>query len=283
LKKQLFTAGIALLIVIALFVFGRTIPDKSIMAAGSNGQTAIKNFSITDFIAQTKKKLSPAQGISLSKLENNITRGDVPAQKIVSYYRLASFWKDSVKTFEPYAYYISEASKLDNSEKNLTFAAQLFLDNLRKEPDEAVLGWKTGEAIALFEQALKLNPENEDLKIGLGSAYIFGNGRNGNPEETMKGIQTLLSVVKKDSTNMKAQLVLGIGGVVSGQYDKAVERLLKVVSVQPGNMEAVAFLADAYAAKKDKPNAIKWYTINKQMVNDAEYSREVDERIKQMK
>ncbi len=33
----------------------------------------------------------------------------------------------------PYAYYLSEAAKLDNSEKNLTFAARLILENMRRE------------------------------------------------------------------------------------------------------------------------------------------------------
>ena len=74
----------------------------------------------------------------------------------------------------------------------------------------------------------------------------------------MEGIQTLLSVVREDSTNMKAQLVLGIGGFTSGQYDKALERFQKVVTAEPGNLEAVAFLADTYAASGNKAEAVKW-------------------------
>ena len=77
------------------------------------------------------------------------------------------------------------------------------------------------------------------------------------PQETMKGIQQLLSVVRKDSTNMKAQMMLGVGGYVSGQYDKAIERLQKVINAQPDNLEAIAFLADAYAAKGDKDRSDK--------------------------
>lgn len=68
--------------------------------------------------------------------------------------------------------------------------------------------------IALFEKAIELNPANDDLKVGLGSCYIFGKGRSGSPEETMKGIQQLLSVVRKDSNNMKAQMMLGVGGYI---------------------------------------------------------------------
>ena len=81
---------------------------------------------------------------------------------------------------------------------------------------------------------------------------------------------------------MKAQLMLGVGGFVSGQYDKAIERLQKVVKAQPDNVEAVAFLADSYAAKGDKAEAIKWYTVSKRLVNDPHYNQEVDERIKSL-
>ena len=73
------------------------------------------------------------------------------------------------------------------------------------------------------------------------------------------------------------------GGYVSGQYDKAIERLQKVIKAQPDNVEAVAFLADTYAAKGDKAEAIKWYTVSKRLVNDSHYSQEVDERIKTLR
>ena len=277
-KKQLIIAVTGLALVIILFKFGNTIAPKSKVEAPV--AKAVKSFDILQFIGEEKKHLSASQLVNLSKLENSVTRGDVISQSITANTQLANFWKDSIKSFEPYAYYLSEAAKLDKSEKNLTFAAQLILDNLRAEQDEAKLNWKTAQAVALFEKAIELYPNNDDLKVGLGSCYIFGKGRVGGPEETMKGIQQLLSVVRKDSNNMKAQMMLGVGGYVSGQYDKAIERLQKVIKAQPDNIEAVAFLADAYAAKGDKAEAIKWYTISKRLVNDSHYSQEVDERIK---
>ena len=241
-----------------------------------------KAFNIAQFIATAKKGLTPSQSIYLGKLENSITRGDISTQQVQVNNQLAAFWKDSLHSFEPYAFYLSESAKLDKSEKNLTFAAQLILDNLRGEPDEAKLNWKAELAIALFEKALELDPDNDDLKIGLGSCYVFGKGRFGGAQETMKGIKQLLEVVRKDSTNMKAQLVLGVGGFVSGQYDKAIERLHKVVIAQPDNLEAIAFLADTYAARGNKEEAVKWYEVSKRMANNPAYSKEVDERIRSL-
>ena len=267
-----------LLVVILFFIFGKTIAPKSNTATSVT--SAVKIFNISQFIGEAKQHLTQAQAITLGKLENSVIRGDVKNQQIIANTRLANFWKDSIHSFETYAYYLSEAAKLDKSEKTLTFAAQLILDNLRGEQDDAKLNWKVEQAIALFEKAIELYPENDDLKVGLGSCYIFGKGRTGGPQETMKGIQQLLSVVRKDSNNMKAQMMLGVGGYVSGQYDKAIERLKKVVTAEPENLEAVAFLADAYAAKGDKADAIKWYLVSKRLVNNPQYSQEVDERIK---
>jgi tetratricopeptide (TPR) repeat protein len=276
----LILAGLA--VTVMLFFFARTTEPKKPVATTAEATTA-DFFNIQQFIDSVKTGLTPNQALYISKLENGISRGDVPAQQIQAYKSLASFWKDSIKLFEPYGFYIYESTKLDNSEKNLTFAAQLFLDRLRVEHDDAKLNWETNTAVELFEKAIQLNPTSNDLKIGLGSCYIFGKGRSGDPQQTMKGIQELLSVVKKDSTNMKAQFVLGVGGFVSGQLDKAIERFTKVIKAQPDNLEAIAFLADSYAAKGDKENAVKWYNISKRLANNPDYSKEVDERIKMLK
>jgi tetratricopeptide (TPR) repeat protein len=279
--KKLILSLCGLAFVILLFFSGRTVAPKSKLDIPVT--TPVKVFDISKFIGEEKKHLTASQALYLSKLENSVIRGDVSGQQVIANRQLAEFWKDSIHSFESYAYYLSEAAKLDKSEKNLTFAAQLILDNLRGEPDEAKLNWKAAQAIALFEKAIELNPNNDDLKVGLGSCYVFGRGRFGKPAETMKGIQQLLAVVRKDSTNMKAQMMLGVGGYVSGQYDKAIERLQKVVTAQPDNLEAIAFLADAYAARGDKTEAVKWYQISKRLANDPHYSQEVDERIKSLR
>ena len=280
MKKQLILVVVGLALTISLFFFGRTVAVKS--KADTPAPVAVKSFNIKQYIEDFKKSLTPTQVAELNKMENSVTRGDVVTQQVQANNALANYWKDTIKAFEPYLYYISEAAKLENSEKNLTFAAQLNLHNLRGEQDEAKINWQAEEAIDLFQRAIKLNPTNDTLKVGLGSCYVFGKGRIAGPAETMKGIQQLLEVVRRDSTNMEAQLVLGIGGYTSGQFDKAIERLLKVIKAQPDNLQPIAFLADTYAAKGEKAEAIKWYTISKKMAKDPHYSKEVDQRIKEM-
>lgn len=278
--KRIFLAAGGLVLLFTLLIFGKTETSK----VGTTQTVAGKStFNIQDVIAIERQKLSPAQIISVSKLENNITRGDLKKQEGNQFTALAYFWKDSAGIFLPYAYYVSEAAKLDNSEKSLTFAARLILENMRREENVEIKTWEAETAASLFQKALQLDPDNDDLKVGLGSCYVYGQGMAGDPQQTMKGIQQLLEVVRKDSNNMQAQMVLGIGAVISGQNEKAVERLNKVVSFDPHNLEAVSWLADAYAATGDKENAIKWYEQSKHLVNNPQFSKEVDERIKALK
>ena len=280
MSKQFILACIGVLLVLALFFFGKTTTVKSEIPVSA--QTETPKFNIKDSLLSEKRKLSPTQLIYVTNIENNISRGDLKKQSENQYTNLANFWKDSVSSFVPYVYYLSEAAKLDNSEKKLTFAARFILENMRRENNPALKVWEAQTAASLFEKALVLSPDNDDLKIGLGSCYVYGEGMIGNAEQTMKGIQMLLQVANKDSNNMKAQLVLGIGGVISNQYGKAIERLKKVVAFDPHNLEAVSWLADAYAASGDKQNAIKWYEQSKHLVNNSEFSKEIDARIKEM-
>lgn len=279
MRQQIILTSAGVFILVLLIFFGRTVTQKSVFPLSQN---KAQDFNINVLITKLKSNLTNNQQLYVSKLENSIARGDVKKQRYNSLIQLATFWKDSINMFVPFAYYLNEASKLDNSEKNLTFAAQIMLDSMRSQSDPELKNWEAEIGKELFEKALLLQPDNDNLKIGLGSCYVYGKGMNGDPVEAMKGIQQLLQVVKRDSNNMKAQLVLGIGGVVSQQYDKAIDRLLRVVRFDGKNLEAVSWLADAYAAKNEKENAKKWYEYSKKLVNNQEYSKVVDERIKEL-
>jgi len=282
-KQQLILSAGGILLLASLWFFGRTVTKKEPPTKAEIAKNAISPFNIGTYLQISKQKLTVSQANYVNRLENSISRGDVKSQQEHAYDQLASFWHDSVQNHELYVFYISKAAMLVNSEKKLTFAARQILKDFRNEPDVAKRGWKAEQAVTLLQRAIELNPGNDSLKVDLGACYVFGKGMAGNAEETMKGIQQLIQVVRKDSTNMQAQLVLGIGGVISTQYDKAVDRLLKVVNEQPGNAEAVSWLAEAYAGKGDKENAVKWFTESKRLINNPGYSREIDERIKELK
>jgi tetratricopeptide (TPR) repeat protein len=171
---------------------------------------------------------------------------------------------------------------LENSEKSLTFAAQLFLNNLRRQDNPAIKNWMALESRDLFTRAEKLNPDNDSTKIGLGATYIFGS-TGSEPQEVMKGIQEILEVARRDSLNMYAQLMLGLGGMESGQYDRAIQRLLKVVHYDAGNLEAVLSLSDAYERTGNNASAKIWYQAAKKLTSNPELIQAINERLGSLK
>lgn len=278
-KQQLILVGGALVLLTLLYFFGKTVPPHKPAAVSQQPATQTKVVETAQLIKHAKERLTPAQLQYVSSLENSISRGDVKNQQIGVYKQLASFWRDSVRLFEPYAYYTAEAAKLENSEKSLTFAAHLFLNNLKTEEDPAMGTWLASNAKVLFEKALELNPANDSSKIGLGACYIFGNISD-NP---MTGIAPIREIVAKDPGNTYAQFILGLGGIRSGQYDKAIERFLVVVNKEPNNLEAILNLAEAYDRKGDKANAVKWYSVVKEKIPNPEAQKELDARINALK
>ena len=277
-KAQWITIVIGVLIVAALFLFGRTGPYKSAIA--KNFQSTPQNELTADSILfHAKEILNPAQIQWMNDLEQSVIRGDVKKQKLDVFHQLAHFWKDSARIFEPYAWYEAEAARLENSEKSLTFAAHLILENLRNEESEQLKRWKALQAKDLFERSLRINDKNDSTIVGLGACYIFGNIA----ENPMEGILKVRQVVEKDSTNIYAQMVLGQGSLLSGQYDRAIDRFEKVLALQPVNLEAILLMAEVFERKEDKANAIIWYSKALPLAPNPAMRSALEKRINELK
>lgn len=280
-RPQWITISVALIFVGLLYFLGRTVTVNK-PAVAAQADTTSMAVSADTILAQAKRKLSPEKLIRLNSIENSVVRGDVKGQQLKVDRQLANFWADSVQIFEPYAWYEAEAARLENSEKSLTFAAHLFLQNLRGENDPALRTWKALQAKDLFERSLNINPNNDSSKVGLGACYIFGD-ISATP---MEGILKVRSVAEKDSTNIFAQEVLGHGSMISGQYDRAINRFETVYRLSKTNpearLEACLMLAEAYEKRGDKLAAIDWYKQSLDLVKNEDIKGEIKNRIDEL-
>lgn len=275
-KQQLILLAGATLLFCVIYFFGKTTPPKKSVAGTIKGDSA---YNIQKVLEASRTQLTDDQRSRLAQLENSVVRGNVREQKAEVFRQIAAFYRDTAHLLLPFAYYTGEAAKLENSEKSLTFAARFFLENARKQDDEGLKKWMASESKELFEKALVLDPGNDSLKVGLGSCYIFGNIAD-NP---MQGIMMIREVAERDPSNMYAQFMLGVGGLMSGQLDRAIDRLSIVVSKQPENVEVKLMLAEAYEKKGDKQNAVKWYESVRSHIGNPELLQELDKRIQTLK
>jgi tetratricopeptide (TPR) repeat protein len=277
-KQQLILIAGATALFCIIYFFGRTLPPKK---AETTVASEIKksDFDIDKVLQGSKAQLTPSVQARVAELESAVVRGNVKEQQAKVYKQLATLYKDSAHLLLPFAYYTGEAAKLENSEKSLTFAARFFLESARGQHEEGLKRWMAGQSKELFEKALVLNPGNDSSKVGLGSCYIFGDIAD-NP---MQGIMMVREVAERDPSNMYAQYMLGVGGLISGQLDKAIDRLRLVASKQPDNVEVKFMLADAYEKKGDKVSAIKWYEAVRNYVSNPEVIKDINARIESLK
>ena len=276
-RQQIVVLAGATLLFCIIYFFGRTVPPKK---PGQQAATAKDSlFNVDRVLEASRMQLTAEQRARVALLENSAQRAAGNDQQIEAYKQIAAFYRDSAHLLVPFAYYTGKAAKLENSEKSLTFAARFFLESARKQDDEGLKNWMAKESKQLFEKALLLNPDNDSLKVGLGSCYIFGNVAD-NP---MQGIMMIREVAERDPSNMYAQYMLGVGGLLSGQADRAVERLSIVAANQPDNVEVKLLLAEAYERKGDKQNAVKWYESVRPHIANPEILQEIDRRIQSLK
>ncbi|MCD8528601.1 MAG: tetratricopeptide repeat protein [Chitinophagales bacterium] len=132
------------------------------------------------------------------------------------------------------------------------------------------------EAIKSYKNAWALDSNNIDVQVKLADAIVESS------EQPMEGVLILMNIVKQDSMNTKANLALGKFGIVSQQYDKAIGRLEKVLSLQPDNTEALFLIAEAYANLGQKDKAIASLEKCKQLVENEELKKEIDAYLQQL-
>ena len=194
----------------------------------------------------------------------------------VCFTHLSKVWERN-KQLPAAAYYSAKAAKLENSEKKLTFAGQFFLQLMENEGSPSIQAWEAGEAVSCLEQSLAVDPNNEDTKLALATGYIEGTG------EPMRGVQILLAITRDKPDDIPANMLLGRMSIQSGQFDKAVGRFETVLKQEPENKEALYFLAQAYEGKGDKKKAVELLEKCKKIVNDPQFSNEIDQHINSLK
>jgi len=278
------TLAVAIALIALLYWGGKTVPPadkagaKKAPAAGAmaQGPNTMKPASFDSIVTASRMQLPKTVADTVKTIENELTAIHDSSRMASVFSRLSKVWERG-KQSQVAAYYGAKAAKLENSEKKLTFAGQLFLQLMENESSPSVQAWDAGEAVSCLEQSLKIDPDNEDTKLALATGYIEGTG------EPMRGVQILLAITREKPDDIPANMLLGRMSIQSGQFDKALGRFETVLKKEPENKEALYFLAQAYEGKGDKKKAIELLEKCKLIVNDPGFSKEIDQHINSLK
>lgn len=246
------------------------------MAGGMPSAPMHEPASFDSLLAAARTGL-PAHAVTeINAAEQQIAATGDSAAMSPQFTSLAKLWQQH-KQLPIAAFYYAKAAKLDNSEKKLNFAGQLFLDLIHDAGAPGVQVWEGQQAISCLERSLEINPKNDTAKLAMAAAYIEGTG------QLMQGVQVLREITREKPDDIPANLMLGKLSVQSGQFDKAIKRFETVLKQEPENKEALYFLAESYKGIGDKQKAIELFEKCKKVVNDPAFSRDIDQYITSFK
>jgi|ERR1043165_2198724 tetratricopeptide (TPR) repeat protein len=175
------------------------------------------------------------------------------------------------------AWYAVKLAEKENKVNNYVEAGDYNTMLMQTAPDEKAHSFLAANALNCYQRAVEMDSTNTQNRLRLAGAYMEGGGA------PMQGVSILLDVVKKDSTNVDALLMLGRFGIISGQYDKAIARLEKILYLRPQNSEALLLLAEAYKGQGNTGKAIEMLERCKKTVTDPAAKKEIDKYIESIK
>lgn len=197
-------------------------------------------------------------------------------QKAELYDSIAAVW-DSTGKPGIAASVFNRKAEITNTEKDWLNAAYRYFDAFKASGDSAEVAYFTAAAIKSYSKVLEINPSNLDAKMDLGVVYAEGTG------EPMKGIMMLREVVTENPQHENAQMNLGFLSMKSGQFDKARERFQKVLEINPSRVDMYVYIGESFVRTGDKKEAIRNFEIFKNLTNDPQMIKDIDDYINTLK
>ena len=254
------------------------VPNKPKEQQEINRQRAISASSITPekLLQAAQVTTPPAELDSIFQIEKQLDSASTKAQQIDLLKRISSKW-NLAGNFPLGGVYAEEVATLLQTDTAWSIAGSTYFSGFRFARDTGIGNYCLDKAINSFESAISINPDDSRHRVNLGLCYVEGG------QAPMKGILMIRDLLKKYPDDVLVLYTLGRLSVQSGQFDKAVERLEKVVSIDDKNLNAHYLLAESFRELRNTPKAVEHYEICLNLSEDDGLNRQIENNLKALK
>jgi thioredoxin-like negative regulator of GroEL len=233
-----------------ILYFGCDVKSKEQKTVAIARELTVENLNPETLTEQAIATLTDAQRAEIQPLMSKLETENTPSVLKL----LSAAWHnaghDEVASI--YAQRIAEAEKTDEA---WSIAGANFYLALQKATDPNLRDFCSKRAAEAFQNAASLNPTKLEHRLNLGLCFV----ENPPQDNPMKGILQLRELDAQNPENTIINFQLARLAIKTGQFDKAIVRLEKILPKEPQNKRFICLLADAYAGKGD-PKAAEWKT-----------------------
>lgn len=269
--KQYITISICATLLIIVYLFANTIkPSKKTTNEPSKATVDEGSFNFEGYLTQLNLEINKDTLTIINKLLPSVND-----EKIMDSIGLLYA---EMNHPEAAAYYQNKLAIQKNTAHYWGLSGEKsYLAGILSGKNEELRTHLFNQAIEAFKKATELSPQSDSFKVKLATCYMDGT------PDVMSGVTILREIVARDSNNVEAQFTLGRYGIVSGQFDKSIIRLEKVISLQPSNADAYLLVAEAYEKIGEIDKAIRALEKGKSLVQDTNFKKEIADYINQLK
>lgn len=274
-KVQILVLAAVIALGVSIFVFGKkTVLTQeasltpTVEAGRGMDANAVLDIAASGLKEEEKAKLDPIT-LALDTVQNT-------AQKAALHRSLAAFW-DTKGEWAAAAVHYDKAATLEPEAVHFMIAGSRYQAAAEMTADTILSNFLFSSAISNMEKATELSPDDLDMKADLANAIVTGTAA------PMKGIQSLLDIVKLDPKHLKANAHLARLAITSGQHDKAVERYTNLINWYPAYADAYLGLGEAYFNLGNQEAAIRNLEQYKGLTKDESVHNQIDAFINQIK
>lgn len=253
-KIQITIVISAIVLIIALFCLPRIIineGDKKL------GETGLKTDTTQNSTMHSLAVPDSLQNVVLNlKLAYSNSR-DLEKRRIFAD-SLASIF-EKLTLFDSALVYNEISLKLKPSMWKMLKTADNYYSLFGINTDPQLMDKYATKARELYGKVLENDSTLLDVKAKLAMTYVTS-------AAPMQGILLLRKIVEKDPKNKLAIFNLGLLSVQSGQYDKAVERFLRLLEIAPSDYRAHYYLGYCYTQLGKTSQAQKYID---QVINES--------------
>ncbi len=236
-----------------LLYFGLDVKPKKFGTIERNRALATQDTDISNLIKDVQGTLSPNQASLLIALEREIENATSDSKKSDLLKDLSGKW---FEYRQPHiaGFYAEQVAEIENTVEAWSIVGTSHAAAFKGNFDEKVKKFAFQRAVSAFENAISLDPSDIRSKVNLALCYV----ERPLQENPMKGILLLLDYDKQYPDNPLILSNLGRLAIQTGQYEKAIQRLERVIAIAPETKTAYCLLSKAYEGIGDQANAISF-------------------------
>ena len=214
----------------------------------------VESTNVSSILIDARKKLTVEQSTILHSLENKLKEVESDSNRVEILKKISSNWYANGRA-DLSGVYAEEIAEIVNTEETWSITGTSYLIAVQNAKQKKIKDFCSARAIKAFENAISLNPSNVDHRINLALCFVENPLAN-NP---MKGILMLRELIEKYPENVSVINTLARLAIQTNQFERAINRLEKAISIEKENLETNCLLSQAYSGigNTTKANAYK--------------------------